>query len=751
MADWLDLQSRFRSHIHPRVEFRARSHAGSPRSALSRVAAAVLLALGASPLAAQQTALPAVTVSGRAAPLDEPVSFPEFGGLSAGELPVSITSLRARELRDEGTSSLSQAIRRDPSASDAYNTVGYVESIQIRGFLLDGLLNYRRNGLPVSAFTPFSLVTKQQVDVQKGLNGVVTGSSSPGGTVNFITKRATIDVSEAALDIGERGTWLASADLGRRIGEDFGFRLNVAAGQRRPHARDAEGTQTVVGGAIDWRGPAGIRAEAEFEVHNSRQISVPGFGLLDRDGDGVAETLPAPVDPRLNLNNQPWSQPFDNRSRVGTAKLAVPLAAQWTVTFSGLLQKTLTNDRLAFPDGCSTGPNYVYPGLCGNGEVDIYDYRSSNERRSTRVLDVALDGRVTLGGLTHRLRLAPRTTRYSERFEDAQAYNYVGTINAFAPVPLPADPSLTSLNTLRDLRIDDMQLSDTIDLSERWRLFAGTRLVRVEAASWRSDGARALRFTQNAATPWLALGYSYAPGNMVYASINRGFEVEAVPNRPSLFVNAGQLLPAARSTQAEAGWRGAFGTGKTASVALFEIRRPLSDDRAVAPNASGAALERVAEGREAKHRGIEMEGSWQLSRAWRLNAQAMVLDAVLDRSLDPQLEGKRATNVPKVAGSLQADWRPAALPGLLVGNRLFYSGERAITRDNSAMLPSWWQWDAWATLPLRVGGIDMQWRAGVENVTDRRTWREAPTQYWGGTYLFPAQPRTFRLGVSVML
>jgi iron complex outermembrane receptor protein len=199
------------------------------------------------------------------------------------------------------------------------------------------------------------------------------------------------------------------------------------------------------------------------------------------------------------------------------------------------------------------------------------------------------------------------------------------------------------------------------------------------------------------------------------------------------------------------GWRGALGNGQTASVALFEIRRPLSDDRSVTPNASGASLERVAEGREARHRGIEMEGSWQLSRAWRVAAQAMLLDAVFDRSLDPQLAGKRATNVPKAAGSLQADWRPQALPGLRVGNRLFYSGERAITRDNSATLPSWWQWDAWATLPLRVGGIDTQWRAGVENVTDRRYWREAPTQTWGGTYLFPAQPRTFRLGVSVML
>jgi outer membrane receptor protein involved in Fe transport len=38
--------------------------------------------------------------------------------------------------------------------------------------------------------------------------------------------------------------------------------------------------------------------------------------------------------------------------------------------------------------------------------------------------------------------------------------------------------------------------------------------------------------------------------------------------------------------------------------------------------------------------------------------------------------------------------------------------------------------------------------AGLENVTDNRYWRQAPTEAWGGTYLFPAPPRLARLSVS---
>jgi len=33
-------------------------------------------------------------------------------------------------------------------------------------------------------------------------------------------------------------------------------------------------------------------------------------------------------------------------------------------------------------------------------------------------------------------------------------------------------------------------------------------------------------------------------------------------------------------------------------------------------------------------------------------------------------------------------------------------------------------------------------------VLDRRYWRDAPTTYWGATYLFPAPPRTFRVSVQ---
>ena len=125
--------------------------------------------------------------------------------------------------------------------------------------------------------------------------------------------------------------------------------------------RNAPGGREFLSGFFDLRPGQGWLVEAEFESHTSRQISVPGFGLLN------GTTLPPPLDPRLNLNAQPWSQPFDSRSLTGSLKLQKLLANDWTASVRMGRQLIRTNDRLAFPDGCGA----VYPGLCANYDSDL--------------------------------------------------------------------------------------------------------------------------------------------------------------------------------------------------------------------------------------------------------------------------------------------------------------------------------------------------------------------------------------------
>jgi iron complex outermembrane receptor protein len=650
-------------------------------------------------------------------------------------------------VREAGIRSLSGMARGLPSVSDSYNTVGFIESLQVRGFLLDSssILNYRRNGLPVSNYAPLALENKDRIDILKGLNGAVAGTSSPGGLVDYVTKRPGMaSLREVSAEVSERGTWTISADVSDRAGP-LGYRFNLATEERRPNARDAPGDRRFAAGALDLKLPGDGVFEFEVEWQRSRQISVPGFGLLDGNGDGVAETLPPPIDPRINLNNQPWSLPFESRNVVGTARYEQPLGATLRLGLRALAQRIVTNDRIAFPDGCSTGPAYVYPGLCGNYDVDIYDYRSNDEIRTTRSSEAYAIVRFDTAGIGQRLQFGARATRYAERLPPLQAYNFVGTTNVFAPVVLPADPTLSVVNTDRDLALDEVYLYDALKFGPAWSAWVGARYVRVRNSSALKDGSESVAYTRSLVTPWASIGGSPWTGGFFYVSAGTGIEAEVVPNRPADFQNAGEVLPVGRSRQVEVGYKQALGDDGDVRVALFQINKPFAEN--VAQPVGGPPV-RIANGRMAQHRGVELGLTRFVARSLAVDLKATYLDATIDRSLDPTLVGKRATNVPKVAAGLGASLRPSEAVDLQWRNWFGYTGTKAVTSDNSVVLPASWQWDTglvWSPAGVKPR---LQVRAGIDNVTDRRYWREAPTQPWGATYLFPAQPRTYRLGVT---
>ncbi|MFX8195616.1 hypothetical protein ABTL19_19510, partial [Acinetobacter baumannii] len=84
----------------------------------------------------------------------------------------------------------------------------------------------------------------------------------------------------------------------------FGLRVNLAAAHLQPTLRNTKGSSNNVAIATDWRVSADTLVEAEVEFNRQAQPSQQGFSLL-----GKALPEATKVDPRLNLNNQPWSQP----------------------------------------------------------------------------------------------------------------------------------------------------------------------------------------------------------------------------------------------------------------------------------------------------------------------------------------------------------------------------------------------------------------------------------------------------------
>jgi len=111
------------------------------------------------------------------------------------------------------------------------------------------------------------------------------------------------------------------------------------------------------------------------------------------------------------------------------------------------------------------------------------------------------------------------------------------------------------------------------------------------------------------------------------------------------------------------------------------------------------------------------------------------------------------TNVPAVTARLQGDWLvPLPLTGalrLLAGGT--YESEREVLPDNSVQIPSVTRFDLGARYEMRsAAGTTWTLRAGIDNVFDRRAWRESPFQF-SHVYLFPLEPRTLRVSLQADL
>lgn len=686
----------------------------------------VLAALLAGSTAFAQNTLAPVTVrESTAAPAADVTGF---GDTPLREAPFSASVITRRQIEDSGARRLADLTHTDPSIADAYNAPGYWDFVSIRGFTLDNRFNYRREGLPINAETPIPLFNKERVEILKGASGIQAGTSAPGGLVNYAVKRPTEkDLREVRLEVSQRSSVLAAADLGGRFGADkaFGYRLNLMQERLRPEIRNLDGERRGVALAADWRVNRDAVLEGEFEWSRQQQPSQTGFSLL-------GGTLPAVPDPRINLNNQPWVKGSQFDAMTGTVRFTQALGADWRWSAQLGTQRLRNDDYTAFPFGCGAEGNFDR--FCSDGSFDYYDFRSENERRRQNAASLNLKGKLQTGGITHDLSAGLVAGRLRHRFQ-LQAFNPVGTGSIDGASIVPPDATQAFFVPDRDEKSTEFYVHDAMRLSERTTVWGGLRHTRLDRG-----------YTQSLTTPWIALSHKFDTVT-AYASWGQGMESQQVTTNPVYgLVNAGQVLPAAKSKQLEIGLKS--GTGPLAwQLAAFRIERPVTNfDYCVRTFACSVG---EYDGR-ALHQGVEATANWSQG-PWSLGAGVMLLDAKREAGVyEPAANGQSPTNVPDRVLRGSAAYRFASMPGLELQGHLSHEGRRNVLADGSAAIPSWTRVDAALHYETRIGAAKTTWTVGVHNLLDRRYWKESPYQF-GHVYLYPGAPRTFRVSFTAEL
>ncbi len=722
-------------------------------------ACALLLFIASQSQAQTETLLSPVVVTGGNEGLISQEIQAGFGGKWIDQTK-SINSITREQIDKTMAQKTSEVLRNDASVQANYSPLGYYEGFSIRGFGLDYGTAYQLNGMPLAAEANIPLENKERIEVIKGIAGAETGAISPGGYVNFVTKRPT-NINSASVGYGEKGSFSQSADYGRWLNSEksLGIRLNAAHEDIKPYAKEATGERQFISASLDIIPSAKTRIETDFDYQKKKQFTQPGLQLLG------GTNLP-PLNPEQVLALQPWRKPTKTEHTNFGTRLIHDLENGWKLNTGYQISRIVTSDNSSFPWGCPTGiaqswsSPYQYPStsnsFCSDGKFSISDFSSNGEIHNNQKAKLEISGTTKLNGLEHRLTSGisyfnRRVAQPNYRWKDAQdaELEYPPTAGDYAYGNIFSSPNgATSYPGSNVAFMDNFGYTheqtsayiqdsitgigkfilngslQAIDIREKWKTFNSN------AGSYVHGG-----MGQGVLLPSLAVSYPLTEASKNYLSYAEGIELGG--RAPLISTNFGQVLGIKRTEQFEIGNKTNLGNNLQTSLALFQLKKPY-EYTTVSNGLFGEFVQRGTQ----KHTGLELGLAGNFTSRLGLQTSAMFIDAVTEGTGD-QFDGKKAMNVPTFKLSTFASYKLPSYENTSLNGGWVYEGSKYAKRDNSVKVPGYHRMDAGLTQSLKVNNTKTTLNFYVENIFEKGYWRDV-SEYLGDAYLIPGAPRIFR-------
>ncbi|QCI11341.1 TonB-dependent siderophore receptor [Pseudomonas putida] len=685
-------------------------------------------------LAEDSVQLAPIEVQGSAVDDGYQVQQASVGGFQPAPLldtPASISVFGEQLLKDRQVRLLSEVLQSDASVGESYAPIGYYENFNVRGFELNAASSYRINGRTIVGEQNVALENKQQVELLKGLSGLQNGVSEPGGLIDYVTKRAA-DVRSVTVSTNEQGERYLATDLGGWFGSErqFGLRVNLAHEDIRSYVDHADGKRDFASLAFDWQINPDATLQLDAEYQHREQRSVPGYQLL-----GGSE-VPHGIDPDDRLAYQHWAKPVQNDSLNLGGRFLYRFNDTWSGTLSASRSQVVIDDYSSFAWGSESGwQSHFSP----EGDYDIYDFRSPDDTRRTDEVQATLDGRFDAMGVAHALTLG--TSAQRRTLDQRPYYNeLIGSGNLYTGAP-NLEPSSNPIGS-SERRLDSRQYglfaSDRITFNDQWQALVGAREVRLDERTWDEDGNAGRHTQQYQLLPNAALIYTPRPDTTLYASYAKG--LSAGGTAPWYATNASEILAPTLSHQLELGIKRDW-QGMSFSAALFQIRQAYQYAKP-----QGSDFVYVQQGQQ-KNIGLELGASGWLTSKLQVQASAAAIRARVKNSGTEDYEGHQAINVPRLRAAVQADYS-LPVPGLALLAGARYSASKYASQAGNVEVGGYTVFDVGSRYRTRIAGYDTTLRLTVDNLFDKRYWRDVG-DYLGDNYLFQGAPRTARLSASV--
>jgi iron complex outermembrane recepter protein len=654
------------------------------------------------------------------------------------DIPASITVIAKDLLDDRQARVMSEAARLDASIGDYYAAMGYYENLYIRGFPLDAATSYRINGMSVTGEQNIAFENKERLEIFKGVSAMQAGAASPGGIINYVTKRPK-DVQSFTLGIGERGTQYVAADFGTFLGEtkSLGIRINAANENLRPYIKDAKGERQFFSLAADAKISSKTLVQFDLEYQDKSQKSVPGLMLLG------GTTLPS-VKTDINLSHYPWVLPTEIKSKNIGLRLDHEINDSLKLFANANRSEVTINDRLAYPYGCSVDSSGASGSFCSGGEFDVYDFRSEGEVRRNDHVQTGLTGQANTGQIKHQWTLGVSELKRSV-YKGASVYEYRGQddIDNLNANISPSTASTGAVYKILDHRQTSLFVHDQIQLTEKTKLFLGHRFLQMKQAAYdvyTGDPYSSVNKTWH--LPQIGASHALTSQLTNYVSYSKGVEPGTIA-LPDSFRNS-QVMAPRRTEQMELGSKYAINSDSLLSFAIFQSERPneYATDYQFDPAVGYGRSILVQEGK-VTNSGAEATLAFKATNRLNVLSSAMYLEAKQSGASETSQNGKQAIGIPHWKAVVFADYLLPQVENLSVQGGWTYISSKGVTLDNRIKAPGYHKFDAGLKYMDRLGASQATYRLSVENLFNTFYWRDV-SQTYGSNTLYPGAPRIVR-------
>lgn len=618
------------------------------------------------------------------------------------ETPQSISVVGSQQMQHQKAQTLQDALGY--SAGVMTGIVGInpliADTLALRGFSADPQFgNFYRDGMRymVNIYNgkqePYGL---ERVEVLKGPASVLYGAAAPGGVVNTVTKRPTLEpLREINAEYGSHDRKQLSADFGGPLDTEdvWSYRLTALARDSGTFVDYGRDDRTYIAPALMWR-PSAATSLTFLGSYQHSDASYPALlpatGTLLPNPNGRIERNPFLGEPSLNA--------FDN----STTTLGYFLEHR----FSDALK--IRHSLRRFQSDLMS--RYVLV----TSDVDratqrtvARSARGFDDDTSILTSDTSLETSFPTGPLNHTVLTGIDYTR-SKKASDRVRGN-LGRIDVYAPVYTTTSIQTSPWRQFRDNeRRLGLYLQDQVKIGDKWVFLAGGRHDRIEVESLslhapadntdESDSA----FTGRAGIVYLA-DNGLAP----YASFSQSFEPTSGRDRFN------QRFKPSKGEQFELGVRfQPKGSNTMLSASLFQLTR----QNVLTPDAADTDFS-VQTG-EVRSRGLELEAKTTLGRGLDLIAAYTYTDARTTASTIPAAVDEKFNGTPSHLLSLWADANlaHAGLPGWRAGVGVRYVSARPDQPSSDSL-----GGPAYTLVDARLGYEDGPWSYTVNatNLTDK--------------------------------